>query len=134
MVTSQLWNDFPFEKLRLKISKSSCLALGPRALRNVVRGSAFGAYLEGGPIEFLFSQGSTAAFSSNRRFQRRFQPIDAVLFFLVVTQAAGCCVGFALLSGEGTARCVVGAPQILLRRGSRQQLDSSRAGRVKAVL
>ncbi len=31
----QVWGDFPVEKLRLKSSSSSCLALGPRALRNV---------------------------------------------------------------------------------------------------
>ncbi len=31
----QIWGDFPVEKLRLKMPSSSCLALGPRALRNV---------------------------------------------------------------------------------------------------
>ncbi len=35
MAIFQIWGDFPVEKLRLKMSSSSCLALGPRALRNV---------------------------------------------------------------------------------------------------
>ncbi len=35
MAIFQIWGDFPVEKLRLKISCSSCLTLGPRTLRNV---------------------------------------------------------------------------------------------------
>ncbi len=35
MAIFQIWGDFPVEKLRLKMSSSSCLALGPRHLRNV---------------------------------------------------------------------------------------------------
>ncbi len=35
MVIIQIWGDFPVEKLRLKMFSSSCLVLGPRALRNV---------------------------------------------------------------------------------------------------
>ncbi len=35
MAIFQIWGDFPVEKLGLKMPSSSCLALGPRALRNV---------------------------------------------------------------------------------------------------
>ncbi len=35
MVIFQIWVDFPVEKLGLKMSSSSCLALDPRAMRNV---------------------------------------------------------------------------------------------------
>ncbi len=35
MAIFQIWGDLPVEKLRLKMSRSSCLALGPRILRNV---------------------------------------------------------------------------------------------------
>ncbi len=35
MAIFQIWGDFPVEKLRLKMSSSSYLALGPRDLRNV---------------------------------------------------------------------------------------------------
>ncbi len=35
MAIFQIWGDFPVEKLRLKMSCSSCLALGPKAFRNV---------------------------------------------------------------------------------------------------
>ncbi len=37
MAVFQIWGEFPVEKLRLKMSSSSCLALGPKVLRNVVR-------------------------------------------------------------------------------------------------
>ncbi len=35
MAIFQIWGDFPVEKLRLKMPSRSCLALGPRAWRNV---------------------------------------------------------------------------------------------------
>ncbi len=35
MATCQIWGDFPIQKLRSKISSSSYLALGSRALRDV---------------------------------------------------------------------------------------------------
>ncbi len=35
MTICQVWGDFPVKKLGLKISSNSCLALGPRASRNV---------------------------------------------------------------------------------------------------
>ncbi len=66
-----IWDDFPVEKLRLKMSSSSGLVLGPRALSNV-RGDIvwpwgfFGAHLEDGLVKLLLSQGSTAAFSCSR--------------------------------------------------------------------
>ncbi len=86
MAIFQIWVDFPVEKLRLKMSSSSCLALGPRALRNIGDiiwpWGAFGAHLEDGLIELLLSQGSAAAFSCSRGFQRGFQLSDAVPFLL----------------------------------------------------
>ncbi len=36
MAIFQIWGAFPVEKLRLKMPSSSCLALGPRALKNVI--------------------------------------------------------------------------------------------------
>ncbi len=35
MAIFHIWGDFPVEKPRLKTSSSSCLAFGPKALRNV---------------------------------------------------------------------------------------------------
>ncbi len=35
MAIFQIWGDFPVEKLKLKMPSNSCLAHGPRALRNV---------------------------------------------------------------------------------------------------
>ncbi len=51
MAIFQIWCGFPVEKLRLNMSCSSCLAFGPRALRNGGEGDvvwpwgAFGAHL-----------------------------------------------------------------------------------------
>ncbi len=61
MSTFQIWGDYPVENLKLKMPGSSCIALGPRALRDVagisfcLRG-AFGAHLEDGLVELRFSK------------------------------------------------------------------------------
>ncbi len=48
MAISQIWGDFPVEKLRLKMFSSSCLALDPSDLMNVgVISSGPGAPLAG---------------------------------------------------------------------------------------
>ncbi len=60
MVIFQIWGDFPVEKLRLEMSSSSCLALGPRGLRNV-GGITFG------PVAFLARIWRMASSSSSFR-------------------------------------------------------------------
>ncbi len=83
MVIFQIWGDFLVEKMTLKMASSSCLALVSRDLRNLSvdiiwpRG-AFGAHLKGCLVELLHSQGSAAAFTYSRGFQRGFQLSDAV--------------------------------------------------------
>ncbi len=80
MAIFQICGEFPMEKLRLKMPSSSCLALGPRALRKVGGDiiwprDAFGAHLQDGLVELLLSQSSTPTvsdFSMDFRCQMRF--------------------------------------------------------------
>ncbi len=56
MAIFQIWGDFSVEKLRLKISSSSCLPLRPRVLRNA-GGISSGA---GAPLALIWRMASSS--------------------------------------------------------------------------
>ncbi len=68
MAIFQIWGDFPVEKLRLKMPSSSCLALGPRALRNV-GGISSGP---GAPLARIWRMASSS--SSNLKAAQQLSP------------------------------------------------------------
>ncbi len=106
VVTFQIWGDFPVRKLRLNMSTSSGLALGPRLGEiNWSRG-AFGAHMKDGLVELLLSQGSAAAFSCSRGFQRGFQLSDAVSFLFIEVEAVDGCVFLHEVVGFTSVGCL----------------------------
>ncbi len=98
----QIWGDYPVEKLRLRMSSSSCLALGPRALRNV-GGISSGP---GTPLARIWRMASSS--SSFLKAAQHISPavgdfsvdFDCRMLFLSYLLKQG--VGFASVGGEGS--------------------------------